>query len=195
MSRDPEKKEPGAVVRRWWERALGGKSEFDNGAAKKARAQLRRASSPSEVLAVEAVHELRVWLAEARLGRDLQKDPLRLALIAVTVAAIKENSPMTLPRRFGERTGSEKDSRYVLSPLRFQRILHAGDDWELAIRLRRALPLVRHTANVDALGADLFFWGDNIRNRWCFDYFGTPPPDSLAGAATEHSNEPENEDA
>ena len=161
------KKTPGQVILSWWGRRLNS----DTGAARKARAQLRRATSPSEVLALDVTHDL-----HGHLGINLARGdgPLRLALVAATVAGLNSSVRASLPRRFGEGDG---DNRH-LSPLRFQRILRAGDDWELAIRLRRALPIVGRTANVAGLGADLLRWGEDVRTRWCFDYFGAAPPDA-----------------
>ena len=161
-------KTPGQVILSWWGRRLNS----ETGAARKARAQLRRATSPMEVLMLGVTHDL-----QGHLGRDFSKGdgPQRLALVAATVAGLdKDDRATSLPRRFGEGDG---DSRR-LSPLRFQRILRAGDDWELAIRLRRVLPIVGRKANVAGLGADLLRWGEDVRTRWCFDYFGAEPPDA-----------------
>lgn len=163
------------IIRSWWEQALGNNPVFDSGAARKARAQLRRATTPSEVLSIEATHELhpdlvRVGAKPPSAGED--GGALRLALVAAVIAGLDGTARSSLPRRFGEKDGDNPR----LSHLRFQRILRAGDDWTLATRLRRALPLVSRTANVGGLGADLLYWGDNTRNRWCFDYFGASPP-------------------
>lgn len=158
---------PGQVILSWWGRRLNS----ETGAARKARAQLRRATSLSEVLMLDVTHDL-----QGHLGRDFSKGdgPRRLALVAVTVAGLDSSVRASLPRRFGEKDGDNPR----LSPMRFQRILRAADDWELAIRLRRALPIVGRKANVAGLGADLLRWGEDVRTRWCFDYFDAAPPDA-----------------
>ena len=162
------------IIRSWWERALGNNPVVDNGAARKARAQLRRATTPSEVLSIEATHALHDDLVKVAAKPPFAEDggPVRLALVAAVIAGLDGTARSSLPRRFGEKEGDNPR----LSHLRFQRILRAGDDWTLATRLRRALPLVGRTANVGRLGADLLDWGENTRNRWCFDYFGASPP-------------------
>jgi CRISPR system Cascade subunit CasB len=63
----------------------------------------------------------------------------------------------------------------VLSPLRFQRLMRASDG-DLAVGLRRAIPMVGRTCNVARLGRDLLFWNEITRTRWCFDYFGAEAP-------------------
>ncbi len=168
-------KKRGQIILSWWGQALGNNPVFDNGAARKARAQLRRATTPSEVLSIEATHELHHRLVKVGAKPPSAGDDdgaLRLALVAAVIAGLDGTARSSLPRRFGEKDGDNPR----LSHLRFQRILRAGDDWTLATRLRRALPLVSRTANVGRLGADLLDWGDNTRNRWCFDYFGASPP-------------------
>jgi len=184
-----EKKTLGAAVLGWWATSINA----ETGTARKARAQLRRASSPAEVLAMEATHELHKRIAAADGGRDMSKgnSPLRLAMIAATIAGVdssKTDRSVHLPVLFGKTNGDNR----LLSELRFQRILRANDDWTLAVRLRRALPIVGRNANVAMLGNDLFHWGDTVKSRWCFDYFGAPPPASLQSDKTEN---PETEDA
>lgn len=182
----------GAAVHGWWKTSINAGS----GAARKTRAQLRRASTPSEVLAIGATHDLHKRIATAEKGRIMRygdDDPVRLALIAKTIASVDEHIPVLLPKLFGQTTGDNPP----LSPLRFQRILRAEDDWALATRLRRALPLVGGKANAAALGDDLFHWGERVRNRWCFDYFGASAPSVLKSADADDSNEniPTTEDA
>lgn len=181
---------PGQIILSWWGRDLGHNPDFDSGAARKARAQLRRASSPSEVLAQGVTHRLHRSLIEAGAGQRFAGSggPERLALIAVVIAGIDAHARRSLPARFGEK----QDDHPRLSHLRFQRILRAGQAWELAVRLRRALPLAGRTANVAGLGTDLLHWNENTRNRWCFDYFGaTPPQEEQAPAISEPHAETE----
>ncbi|MEM8589026.1 MAG: type I-E CRISPR-associated protein Cse2/CasB [Pseudomonadota bacterium] len=170
---------PGQVILSWWGRRLN----RDTGAARKARAQLRRATSPLEVLTLDVTHDL-----HGHLGINLARGdgPRRLALVAATVAGLDSSVRASLPRRFGEKDGDNPR----LSPMRFECILRAGDDWELAIRLRRALPIVGRTANVAGLGADLLRWGEDVRTRWCFDYFGAAPPDAPDADDAPDASEP-----
>lgn len=178
------------IIHRWWRQDLGGDERFDSGAARKARAQLRRAARPSEVLALDATHRLLDALAKAgALSRSAgMRKPERLALVASAVAGLDKGAKATLPQRFGQTVNDMP----ALSHLRFQRILRADDDWALAVGLRRALPIVGRAANVGRLGADLLHWGEDVRNHWCFDYFGAPPQGTDTAAQDPDAEEEDN---
>lgn len=174
----------GGVMLRWWGRCL----DVDNGAARAARARLRHASGPADVLALAVTHELYHDIRNAEGGRDLREGsgPQRLTLIAAVLAGIESHDGATLARRFGPLRSGEAPA---LSSMRFQRLLRAPDDWALAVALRRALPLVNRTANVTRLGTDLLHWGERTRSRWCFDYFGAPSPQGLRDDANDHKED------
>lgn len=122
------------------------------------RAQLRRCEGPAEALAVEATHHL-----HAALGRRAAPDTL--ALIAIALANVRVHGAPAA-RLMGER----------LPPLRFQAILRAADPAELIRPLRRALVQIDGTADVARLARDLLYWGEDVCNRWCFEFFGASVP-------------------
>ena len=215
MSEEPsgknrDRKSTGKAIQDWWFLSLGGHFDHDNGAARAAhadeeakqqheqsngaaraaRARLRRASSPAEVLSLGVTHDLYHAIRNAKEQRDLRHGddgPVRLALIASVLASVETHDGRSrLARLFGPAT---REERPALSPLRFQRLLRAPNDWALAVALRRALPLVGRTANVAALGEDLLFWGGSVRNRWCFEYFGTAPPERPEPSPTHDETE------
>lgn len=163
----------GKVSFSWWASNI----QADSGVAKKTRAQLRRASCPSDVLAIEATHQLHAQLQQLKLNADHNSDhyPLRLALMASVIAGIDEHARTPIPLGLGQSSGDKR----ALSELRFQRLLSASDDWELANRLRRCLPVLKRKANISITGIDLFYWGEKVRNRWCFQYFNSKLPDNL----------------
>jgi len=171
---DVKKKTIESAVLGWWSSRI----DADTGLARKTRAQLRRASRLSEVLVIEATHDLFARLRSVNENLDLSSErlPHRLALIATVVAGMDTHGKDSLPSRFGQSNGD----RPVLSPLRFQRILSATDDWVLASRLRRASLQVKRNANIAQLGRDLFYWGESVQNRWCFEYFKTVAPKALS---------------
>ena len=166
-----EAKSPGAVCAAWWHQTFGS----DDGAARMARARLRRSATAMEALSVEAVHDLNARLRDA--GHRPAADGL--ALLATVLAQVSENGPLRLATAFGRR--EHKDAPRALSTLRFQSLISTIDPTELITALRRAMAIVRATPiDVAALAADLYRWDQSVRTAWCFQYFGAPT------AAPEH---------
>jgi len=147
---------PGAVILGWWGQHLG---DREAGHARALAARLRRAQGAA-ALAEAAVHDLARRL-------DL-RDGTRLIRIVTLLAEVRSHVPQTLARRLG---GAEP----VLSSLRFQQLMRAEGE-ELVTGLRRAVIMADRQCNVAALGADLMFWSDRVRETWCFHYFGAAAP-------------------
>lgn len=124
-------------------------------------ARLRRADSVSAALIVDAVHSLNAKLSEEDC--DLRQRPDRLALIALSLAHIKESGSETLAKRMGKTQS--------FSETRFTTIIRTTDPVELISLVRRALSVIGNAANVNRLSTDLFWWNDATRNRWCFDFY------------------------
>lgn len=143
----------------WWAREISA----ETGPARKTRAELRRADTALKALGVPAVHRLNAALAVA--GFDLRYNPTRLALIAVALAHIKERGPK-VARAFG--AGEPP----ALSSIRFNALIRATTSEELWRPLTRALAVIRGVANPGALAAAIYYWNEQTRTRWCFDYYG-----------------------
>ncbi len=151
------------ACRVWWATCIAA----ETGAARQARAELRRAANVTDALGVSATHELSQRLHRA--GHDLRKrrdGPDRLALIAVALAHVTENQRETAARRFG--AGEPK----TLSGLRFNAIIRTREPRQLIRPMARALQLIKGEASVSRLAADLYWWNDRTRTDWCFDYHG-----------------------
>lgn len=159
MDESATKKNPGSAARHWWTTTLSPLT----GPGRASRAELRRCETVADAVAVEATHEL-----HAALGGGLKHQADRLALIAISLANIREDDPLSAAARFGQ------GERPVLSALRFQALIRTEDPAELMKGLRRALAQIGYRANVASLARDLMYWGDDVRNRWCFDYYGAP---------------------
>lgn len=162
-----EEKTPGQIILGWWGRTLG---DRERPAARGLAARLRRAG-PIEVLVEREVQELARILA---LG---PKDAPRLARLVCLLAELRDHVQSPLAARLG---GAEP----VLSTLRFQRLMRAEGD-ELLPLLRRAVGMVEGKANIAAFGADLLFWNDKTRARWCFEYFGAEAPAEMRKETTQ----------
>lgn len=167
----------GEICYDWWRSVLRPKRE--TGAARAARARLRRAAVPLEALTIAEVAELNRILSQE--GFDLRSRPDTLALISVALAHVSSDHQQTASQRFGGQNEERK-----LSGVRFERLIRAGSAAELMRPLTRALALIDHGANVRSLSADLYWWSDRTRARWCFDYFGAgaaaPSPSPQTGS-------------
>ena len=155
----------GAVVE-WYRSSLG----WDSGAARAARARLRRCQSTVEALAVAETHDLNRRLKEIRPGAAPKAD--QLALIAIAFARLRSIDGDELAAVFGKR--QTKDGPRLLSELRFQSLIRVGSHRDLMAPLRRSLAVLGPDASCNGrtLARDLYWWSDRVRNRWCFQFFG-----------------------
>lgn len=139
----------------------------DSGKARKARAELRRADNSLAILSIEVVHRLHKDLvANSHDLRRWKDGPDRLGLIAVAMAHVKEPGGAAAAHRFG--AGDPKP----LSGLRFDALIRAHSPRAMLRPLTRALAIVDGSVDASALARDLFWWNDNTRANWCFDYHG-----------------------
>lgn len=154
----------GAIVVAWH----GSSLTRADGSGRTARARLRRCASPVDALAVAETHELYERLKEH--GKTPAPD--RLALLAATFARLKCVRGDKLAALLGRRAA--KDGPRRLSELRFQSLIRVRSHRDLMPPLRRSLAVLGSdpACNGWALAEDLYWWDDDARNRWCFQYFG-----------------------
>jgi CRISPR system Cascade subunit CasB len=127
------------------------------------RAQLRRCATLLQVMQTEAFHAARRrFIAAGMCDADSRKP--RLASIVGLAAHLTSMTDEAFPK-----TCSLGDKPAV-SPLRFRQMLEADDDDELFTRIRRVIPLVDGRANVVALAANIWYWGDAVRKSWVYEY-------------------------
>lgn len=155
MSRTFGKDDPAIGALLGWWRGL----ENDRGA----RADLRRCGDLMQVMQSEAFHSARLRLIAAGMP-EAESKSARVATIVALAAHVKSITDEALPVTF---SAGEKPP---VSPLRFRQILDAVDDDELFTRLRRVMPLIEGRANLPALAASVWYWGDSVRKRWVYDY-------------------------
>lgn len=159
----------GSIILGWWARELG---DRQSAAARGLAARLRRAG-PVDALAERAVHDL---------AQQLElRDGAQLAFLVRLLAEVREHEGRPLARGLG---GAEP----AMSELRFQRLMRAEGD-ELPEALRRAIILADRRCNVARLGADLLHWGEDVRRRWCFEYYGVEAPQSATPSGSEEMSE------
>ena len=155
----------GAPFAGWWAESL---CDRESARAKALRARMRRAINDVEVLAEPEVQRL-----ARRLGLATQQR-WRVHAFCTAVRAlahVEHDSPGragSAASRFGAKAG---ENRRVLSALRFQRIVRAARASDAGSGIIRALPLIGRKCDVAQIGADLFYWSEPVRSRWCFEYF------------------------
>lgn len=139
-------------------------------------ARLRRAATPLEAL----VEQQAIRLAE-KLGitPDEPHNLERVGIIAAVLAHVKTHDAS---RKNARALGPLKkaDENPIMSTLRFRALLSAKAPDDLLREMRRAISLMRNTANVASLASDIYFWGDNTRVNWSYHYWQEEPPVSAA---------------
>lgn len=169
------------------------------------RSALRSSTSPLDVVFVPAYHRLFRDLADhAKLAieqgkidqdwRDVRSLLLdRLPIIAGLVSLIKwiprvdeavGRESYTVARKMGQpRPG---DERPRLSGLRFRRLLKCREPEALYTGLRRAIRMLQKgvdkkeadekEADIYLLVDDVFYWSEERRKQWAYDYYAAAPP-------------------
>jgi CRISPR system Cascade subunit CasB len=159
----------GTLLKDWWWTSIADRKLSQ---ARAMAARLRRARSPAAVLSERAVHDL---IGRALAQEDIPspvkrrlRDPDALARMAVVLAEMREHHRQPLARRLGGEDAA-------MSELRFRRMLGAEGD-ELTAALRRGAAMADRKCDVPGLARDLLWWGEKVRVRWCFLYYGSEPP-------------------
>ncbi len=131
------------------------------------RAILRRCSTLTEVALCPAYQKLyrlmlvRGWPAETSPAK-LEK----LAAVAGLVSHIETASTLPLPIMMSELVGDKP----LLSEMRFRSLLKVETTDDLFISLRRALPLIKHKADIKQLALDVYWWNDETKKQWAYSY-------------------------
>ena len=139
------------VAEEWWENLKERRA---------ARARLRRAKTLLEIMQEpEAL----------RLIERLPRNPDRAAMLAGILAWVRDNDDQLVARAIGRTSLDEEDA--PMSEARFRRLLQARDD-ELMEAMRRLVRLAKGKANVRDLSFAVLYWGDEVKKRWIFQYYG-----------------------
>lgn len=165
------------AIMTWW-RSLYPDDKTGRRGDAGARAALRRAESPFQVLLLPACHDLLMRLRDSGVPPGGLSDARlkRLAMAAALICECRDDQQGS--KSFAAALGSAvDDERRLLSPLRFQRLMAVMDRAEPAEQmttLRRALAHVKGTPfKVRFFVRDLLLFSDETRIRWTFDYYGT----------------------
>ena len=159
---DSTPKGAGSIAAAWW-RELNPENRVQTGPQKAALAHLRRAGTP-----LEAMREPAALRLIQRLPDYENKD--RVAALAGILAWVEENGHQRVARAIGR--SSLDDAGAVMSEGRFRRLLQVVGNEELMDAMRRLVRLANRGVNVRDLSDSVLYWGDGVRKRWIFDYYG-----------------------
>lgn len=156
-----------AILLRWWAGLSRRRAD---------RAELRRASSPAEVVLCTGYHRLLGELSGAGYPVDSAR-AAGIAVVAAIAAHVETNAPSgSFARQMAEPAGAQRGAR--VSGLRFRRLLAVPDRADLLPMLIRAIRLTGGRADLVALARSAYFWGDEVRKRWAYDYYEAAPKEA-----------------
>ena len=169
-----------SIAYEWW-RSLSPKDVLQSSHQRAALARMRRAATPIEVM-----HEPEALRLIARMPRN----PDRVAALAGVLAFVRESDDRRVARAIG-RTTMDDEWSALLSEGRFRRLLQVEDD-DIMEPMRRLVRMAKGKVNVRDLSSAILYWGDAVKKRWIFDYYGVA--DSMrsdhdasgATASTQH---------
>ena len=148
------------IAYRWW-RNLNPVGAQQFGSHRAALARMRRAATPLEVMQEpEAL----------RLIARLPRNPDRTAALAGVLAFVRETDERRVARAVG-RASLDDEQSALLAEGRFRRLLQTGHG-ELMDPMRRLVRMTKGTVNVHDLSAAILYWGDAVKKRWIFHYYG-----------------------
>ena len=160
---DTKRQDGADIAVEWWRDLVSEEPgrRATRGARRAARARLRRAATPIEVMQEpEAL----------RLIQKLSWNPDRAAILAGILAFVREPNDQRIARAIG-RESFDKEDKALMSEARFRRLLQTPGN-EIMDPLRRLIRLTKGKANVRDLSSSVLYWGDTVKKRWIFDYYG-----------------------
>ncbi|MEX2480760.1 MAG: type I-E CRISPR-associated protein Cse2/CasB [Gammaproteobacteria bacterium] len=173
----------------WW-RDLH-PDEKGHGGDRGALARLRRAATPSDVLAEPDAISLYGRLAGRPYDRRTAEN---VAILAGVLPAIRFN-PQSGRLQFAQALGlrsdggwPEKGDRRTMSPLRFGALMRARSPEERMRQLRTALALLGDRPfDIARFADDVWRWSESIRQHWIFEYYqrGRDAPDAKKPAPAD----------
>ena len=160
---DPERRNSAGIAEQWWRNLTSTDPgrRVTRGGRRAARARLRRAATPLEVM-----FESEALRLIARLPHE---NPERVAILAGVLAFVDKSDTQNIARAIG-RSSLDDDESAIMSEGRFRRLLQSGGG-ELMDAMRRLVRLNKGKANVRDLSFAVLRWGDRVKKRWIFDYY------------------------
>jgi CRISPR system Cascade subunit CasB len=154
--------ETGSDLFAWWKGL-----ESDRGE----RAFLRRASNITEAAFSPAYHRLLGRLKEQNGSVNREA----LAAVAGLATHVKAHTDIggSLARQMAIPKAGGSGAR--VSGLRFRRLLAVSERDELYPLLIRVIRLLDGNVNLLSLANSVYWWNENTRKQWAYDYYSTAP--------------------
>ena len=154
----------GDVAHDWWRTLVPDDqgSKASKGHQRAALARLRRARDAIDVM---------IEPEALRLIQRLPHQRDRVTTVAGVLAFVTAHEPSRSIIRSVGRSAFEEDKSALLSENRFRRLLQLRTD-ELLDPMRRLVRLNKGRANVRDLAESILFWGERVKQRWIFEYYG-----------------------
>jgi CRISPR system Cascade subunit CasB len=103
-----------------------------------------------------------------------EKNEAALMTVAALASHVKEHQPgMTFAQQMGMPKSEGGKAR--VSGLRFRRLLQHRNHEELFSGVTRTIHLLGGTVNLHSLADGAYWWNDNTKKAWAFDYYETAP--------------------
>lgn len=188
----------GYTARRWWQSMNESQAALQAHNIKPAgssqRALLRRCTTIEAACMTEGFRALWQSIPDNENGRKKLSIEV-CAAIAAVVCQVRVDEPGV---SIGKACGRENEKgRVPVSEIRFARLQSARTLDELVSRLRRLLPLIKHSVDVAKLAMDINDWawqkkqnrkldpGRRIEMRWAMEYYSANDnqPTSQSGEA------------
>jgi CRISPR system Cascade subunit CasB len=154
--------ESGSILLTWWKELESDKGE---------RAVLRRASNLTDVAFSPAYHRLLSRLQQK--GDAVNREALAAVAGLVTHVKVHSDSGGSLASQMASPKSGGGGAR--VSGLRFKRLLAVADRNDLYPLLIRVIHLLDGTVNLLSLANAVYWWNENTRKQWAYDYYSTAP--------------------
>ena len=155
----PKRWNGAAVAEKWWH-DLTSETATRRGQRRAARARLRRARTPLEM--IQEPEALRLIASLPGENHD------RVAILAGILAFVDKSDDTPVPRAIGR--AKLDDEAALMSEGRFRRLLQTDGD-DLMDAMRRLVHLTKRKANVYDLSFSVLRWGDIVKKSWVFEYY------------------------
>lgn len=142
------------IISQWWAELEDKRGE---------RAQLRHCKNLEEIFFVPYYQKL-YW----QLSNREWKNRVAVAAIAGLLAHVK-NSDTQL--KLAEQMAQPKGDKPIVSELRFRRLLKCETHREVYPTLMRIIHLLNDTANLTYLANSVYWWNNQTRREWAFQYY------------------------